>query len=354
MSRTDTCNNKRRLSSDSSLNTTSTPVKPLSKRLYFENPLDSSGNCSDPPFTINMSNDNDAPPTSQANTQMNSQQSILTENDFKSIAKAVKDIMLDDLRKELKAELHMVVHNATAPLINEIEKLKFDNNNLRQAMNETLSLSEKVDDLEQHSRKSCIRVSGVPQRIDEDTTQIVCDIARKLNVDIQPQDISACHRLPTPKGHKQIIARFTHTNKRSAFLKATKNIDSTNDLHGVSISQDLTKMRGKVAFLARQAKRNGQIKQTSVWDGKIYVTDKSDKKHVVTTESELKAILEGCIVSERNPTSMPNGGAGYIPMHPGFQMRSPYNMMQHVPAMYQQPGPGGMNPQMMSTMPTFH
>lgn len=84
-----------------------------------------------------------------------------------------------------------------------------------------------------NSRKSFIRLSGVPLKGDEDTIQTVCDIAKKLNVNIDSSDISVAHRLPSHSGSKQIIARFTHANKRIQLLKATKEIRKIPDLKGI-------------------------------------------------------------------------------------------------------------------------
>jgi hypothetical protein len=41
-------------------------------------------------------------------------------------------------------------------------------------------INSKLDDLEQHSRKSCVKISGVPESVGENTADIVCDIAKKL------------------------------------------------------------------------------------------------------------------------------------------------------------------------------
>ena len=39
-----------------------------------------------------------------------------------------------------------------------------------------------------------------------------------------------------------------------------------------------------------------QIKSTSVWDGKIFITDKADNRKIITCEDELNAILNtGCV-----------------------------------------------------------
>jgi hypothetical protein len=42
-------------------------------------------------------------------------------------------------------------------------------------------------------------------------------------------------------------------------------------LKGIGISQDLTKNRSKIAYLARQAVKQKQIKSTSVRDEKIFI-----------------------------------------------------------------------------------
>lgn len=222
--------------------------------------------------------------------------SLFTDDDVQRLAMAVKNLMLDDLRKELRQDMHLCINNATSPLYAEIQQLKQENFNLKKSIGEIPKINSKLDDLEQHSRKSCVRISGVPESVGENTADIVCDIAKKLNVNLVSNDISVSHRLPSAKGHKQIIARFTHAQKRSELLKATKNIPKIPDLKGIGISQDLTKNRSKIAYLARQAVKQKQIKSTSVRDGKIFITDKADNRKIITCEDELNAILNtGCV-----------------------------------------------------------
>ncbi|XP_052058933.1 uncharacterized protein LOC127699205 [Mytilus californianus] len=310
--------------------------KPSSKKLITDNEFK----------TVTMSKQSQ-PPVSNPSTQSN--QSIFTDNDVNRLAQAVKAIMFEDLRNELKSDLQMYCNSLTVPLFTEIEKLKTENIELKKSINEVGKLSLKVDDLEQHSRKSCIRISGVPYTQSEDTTKILCDIASKLEVDLQSNDISVSHRLPTKEGHKQIIARFTHTKKRAEFLKATKNIRNIPDLHGVGISQDLTKARSRVAFLAREAVRKGKLKSSSVWDGKIFLTAKNDDKRIVSTESELKDFINGKpglrrSDIEHNVVDMP------IARSPGTPHYLPNNMMFPPQMMQYQSGAQAMYPQMFGIM----
>ena len=230
------CGNKRRRHSSEPSPSILFTDKPLRKKLLYDIDIDTAFGT--------MSNDSEQQQTSNnisvatgSISQPQPPQSLFTDNDVQRLASAVKTIMIDDLRRELKSELQLYVNHITTPLYSEIDKLKFENFNLKKSMNELPTrFDKKVDDLEQHSRKSCIRISGVPQSNEEDTTKIVCDIASKLDVKVEPNDISVSHRLPTEKGHKQIIARFTHARKRTELLRATKNIKQVNDLRGVGIS----------------------------------------------------------------------------------------------------------------------
>ncbi|CAG2203879.1 unnamed protein product [Mytilus edulis] len=252
-------------------------VKPSSKKLITDNEFK----------TVTMPKQGQ-PPVSNPSTQSN--QSIFTDNDVNRLAQAVKAIMFEDLRNELKSDLQS-----------------------------------------------------------EDTTKILCDIASKLEVDLQSNDISVSHRLPTKEGHKQIIARFTHTKKRAEFLKATKNIRNIPDLHGVGISQDLTKARSRVAFLAREAVRKGKLKSSSVWDGKIFLTAINDDKRIVSTESELNDFINGKPDPRRsdienNVADMP------IARSPGTPHFQPNNMMFPPQMMQYQSGAQAMYPHMYGIM----
>ena len=93
----------------------------------------------------------------------------------------------------------------------------------------------KIDDLEQYGRRLNLEFEGIPEQKEENVTDIVLDIAKKLNVDASSSGISIAHRLP-PKRHNQrdgsslpptIIAQFTNKRIRNAIYsrrKEAKNI----------------------------------------------------------------------------------------------------------------------------------
>ena len=370
MSRTgavSTTQKRRRHSSEPSpsyLNTIN--IQPLRKKLNFDSELNNtfempSGNNSTPKPSMS-----EVTATKSQGSSSEKPKSLFTDDDVQRLAHAVKNLMFDDLRNELRQDMNMFINNVTAPLYAEIQQLKQENIILKKSVSEIPKINSKLDELEQHSRKSCVRVSGVPQTVGENTTNIICNLAKKLNVTLEAKDISVSHRLPSKEGTRQIIARFTHADKRVELLKATKNIPNIPDMEGIGISQDLTRNRSKVAFLARQAVKQHRIKSSSVWDGKIFITDNFENKKIITSVSELLQIAK-CDISvlegnDKSKEETVNANSGIPPPQPvGMfpMMRSPVpsflsqhgTMIGPPPMSYQAQmscPPQMMNPQMTS------
>ena len=132
-------------------------------------------------------------------------------------------------------------------------------------------LEDKVDALEQMSRQNSVRINGVPESGQrEDMEKIVVKMAKeKLGNNITEADIVVAHRLGKPQADKPrvIIARFVNHETKTALLKNGKKLKNTP----MSINEDLTKVRSKLAFEARVLQRNGKIQQTWTRDGTIYI-----------------------------------------------------------------------------------
>lgn len=150
-------------------------------------------------------------------------------------------------------------------------------------------LEEKLDDQEQYSRRSCIRLNGLDDTEGENTDDIVMDLAKTMKIDIKRTDIDRSHRIgkkdEAQSKHRSIIVKFTNYKARLKFLTNKKKLSevakATNDknLSRIYISEDLTKMRMHVAFFARNLKRQNKTKDTWTRDGAIFV--KTNKNNVV-------------------------------------------------------------------------
>ncbi|KAK3090014.1 hypothetical protein FSP39_008521 [Pinctada imbricata] len=185
---------------------------------------------------------------------------------------------------------------AVKTLINlDVEQLNTKYNNLVQCCNQLVAenkrMSQKLDDLEMYSRRSCIRIFGVPES-EADTNRAVLDIAKELQVNVDPSDLVVSHRVgppPRPKDTKPraIIARITNYTARHELLRQSKKLQKNPNRRGVYINQDLTKTRNKLAYHSRQIAKLGKAKSSFVWDGKIFIVDHADRKHLISTLDDL-------------------------------------------------------------------
>ncbi|KAK3102257.1 hypothetical protein FSP39_009962 [Pinctada imbricata] len=197
----------------------------------------------------------------------------LSDEDVVRIAVAVKALMNHDLESMIQDKLDPLIECCT------------------QLANENKVLLNKIDELEMYSRRNCIRVFGVPET-ESDTDKVVLDIAKELDVPLSPNELAVSHRVGRPNASnnakpRAIIARITKHNLRHQLLKQSKNLPKIPERNGVYINQDLTKTRNKLAYEVRQLVKLGKAKSSFVWDGKIFLVDHNEYKHLITCLDDL-------------------------------------------------------------------
>ena len=170
----------------------------------------------------------------------------------------------------------------------EISKLK----------RELTDTKAKLDELEQYSRKNCLNIAGVPETAGESTSQLVRDLAKSIDVNVQLDDIDACHRIgqKTPGKHRSIIVKFTRFDQRQDVYAARRKLRevaapaggpfTTDQLKGIYISDNLTKHRHSILYAARQLKRKGKL--YAAWSDvgrmKVRITRGGDTKLINSTD----------------------------------------------------------------------
>ena len=68
-------------------------------------------------------------------------------------------------------------------------------NQVNNKQNQVEQLTGSVNDLEQHGRRVCLEVRGIPVAQNENTDDIVCSVGKLINADLKKEDISVSHRL---------------------------------------------------------------------------------------------------------------------------------------------------------------
>ena len=140
---------------------------------------------------------------------------------------------------------------------------------------EILFLKDQIDSLEQYSRRSCLRISPVPEVFSESTDDIVKTVAKTIGVTLPDNAIDRSHRAGkvTADGldrDRPILVKFTSYKYKEAMMKARRGLNkidatkifadsqwpalparSTARVHRLYINEDLTKTRAEVAARAR-------------------------------------------------------------------------------------------------------
>lgn len=166
----------------------------------------------------------------------------------------------------------------------EVSSLKIDNetnkNDIDTLKAEIKELKVRVREQEQYSRKNNLIIHGVPNTIqDEDLEGLINSMAKKLDVNIQSNDIAAVHRLPARKNGESlpIIVRFNKFNVKAELLNQVKKRKPEGKYfglepsHPIFFNEHLLKEVSDIWMAAKELQESSVIAQATCRDGKIKI-----------------------------------------------------------------------------------
>ena len=147
-----------------------------------------------------------------------------------------------------------------------------------------------------------MRIHGVPEHDNEDTTTIVMDVINS-NMSFKPplesSQLERSHRVG-PKLDQQdrvrsrpIIVRFKSENTRDAVLKARFRLKKHNERHHdarIYINEDLTVPRATLARECRVLKRTGKLSDCWTASGNVMVKDNQNKIRQIRSAADIQEI----------------------------------------------------------------
>ena len=143
----------------------------------------------------------------------------------------------------------------------EIKKLETQSMQLE---DHGLKEEEKVDAIEQYGRRQNLEIAGIPLKDGENTNKIVAEVAKMVDVDLAPDQISTSHRLPAkpktsgnndnkPTAPPPIIVRFVSREirnriygNRQLLRKTDLTKISVNGSQNIYINENLTRTRKRL------------------------------------------------------------------------------------------------------------
>ena len=196
--------------------------------------------------------------------------------DLKSIV-AVKDNCIDDLKLEVKA------------------------------LNEKMTKMENlIDEEDAYVRRESLILSGTsvpPATNGEISANVARQVLKdKMKLEINPNDISVCHRLgPKPLNQavdkRPLVIRFCRRDLKRQILFTKRDNDNQNDT--LYTNESLTKKRREIMFVLRKMRNFHRdiVTGCSTLEGKCYAYTKMptslpntrarDRKHVINTQEAL-------------------------------------------------------------------
>lgn len=173
------------------------------------------------------------------------------------------------------------LRRAMQPLTDPIEQ-KLDNSiqridNLEISADETASkittIEDKLEDLEQYSRKNNVRIVGLPESSTEyenTPDKVLSFIYDTMKIDINKYDIGNAHRL----GRKMrdttrvVIVQFSTNLMKQQIMRNRKCLKDIPE--NIYVNDDLTKTRALLFKETRGCVRNKKLSTTWTRDGIVY------------------------------------------------------------------------------------
>ena len=144
-------------------------------------------------------------------------------------------------------------------------------------------LTERVVQLErnaltnaQHHRRESLEENPVPPSISDEELEVnICKALSITRLEVQPDDLQACHRL---KRKESVILKCKCRNLKRSVLVNRKNLQNkSEDLHQLRfsgklfISENMCHENHQLAYKCRQLKNAGKIHSTWFWNNAVNV-----------------------------------------------------------------------------------
>ena len=136
------------------------------------------------------------------------------EKSFFELEKSVKHFSAkyDELLKQVQRS-----NDRTASLSTDVKNLKED-------MKQCKKIEREIEDLSQYLRRYCLELTGVLPTEEVSCVDLVCSIGKEMGIELQDEDISTAHCLPTynKSAEDKIIVKFTRRSIRDEFYGKRK------------------------------------------------------------------------------------------------------------------------------------
>ncbi|XP_046688631.1 uncharacterized protein LOC124374467 [Homalodisca vitripennis] len=151
-------------------------------------------------------------------------------------------------------------------------------------------MKEQIQDMQQYSRLQNLEISGVPVSPNENVFAVLQAIAAAINTPWRRDDVSAAHRLGSPRGRQarppNIVVRFVSRTVRAEWLQAAKSKRNLDAVHissayspsSVYINEHLTSYTKALLNQAKTMVKDRQLAFAWIKEGRVLVKNTADER----------------------------------------------------------------------------
>ena len=223
---------------------------------------------------------------------------LVAESDLKELLSQLED----RIESKLDSKFDVVRDDIISLKETVIQRLLEENTKLRKIVSD---LETEVQRSQQYGRRNNLELSGIPSSVEnKDLEEKVISVVKCIGVDVTPNEIEACHRLPkTDKnGNKTTIIRFVNRKKCVDILQKRKKfkdlkLDDKSALglpadSMIFANENLSPYNSHLAWKCRKLKRGKKVFSTWFSNGTVIIRIFEEAKPIkIFHENELDELF---------------------------------------------------------------
>lgn len=238
--------------------------------------------------------------------------SLMTKDDVQDLIEKTVEKAVEKAVKKTIAGLHTLldskIKEKTNELTERVESLKYENGELKDRLKEAekdlksykarltnceklaLSSAQKSNFNEQYSRKNNVKLLNIPEESDETeqtlTHMVTSELLSKANVDVDPDDIVAIHRIPgKPGSPKPILLKLKNNSVKTKIMKQRRAMKNA----GHRLVDDVTKLN--TGLIGRLLKHS-RIESAWYFNGAVYGKTIEGRRHKFEVYCSIDRVID--------------------------------------------------------------
>ena len=234
--------------------------------------------------------------------------SLMSKNEVQDFISETIGKVAVSLEKQLEIVIDKKVTEKTKELTEKVKSLEFDKNQLTDRVKQTekdlktykdkltaceklaIASAQKSNFNEQYSRKNNVKILNIPESTYESeqtlTEVVITALLAKGNVDLDPQDIVAIHRIPGKTGvPKPVLLKLKNNSVKTRIMKQRKAMKDA----GQRLVDDVTKLN---TGLIGRLMKHSRIESAWYFNGAVYGKTTGGQRHKFEVYCDINSVID--------------------------------------------------------------